>query len=73
MTYLIAFACVLGIATGQILFKLSAVSLHESDSWFDTKTLITLFSALKNNQAKLGAAAICNGGGGASAVVIERV
>ncbi len=45
MTYLIAFACVLGIATGQILFKLSAVSLHESDSWFDTKTLITLFSA----------------------------
>ena len=45
MTYLIAFACVIGIATGQILFKLSALSVHQSGSWFDTKTLITLFSA----------------------------
>ncbi|MBD8090455.1 EamA family transporter [Pseudomonas sp. PA-6-1D] len=45
MIYLIAFACVVGIAIGQILFKLSAAALHQSGSWFDTKTLITLFSA----------------------------
>ncbi|MCY7409870.1 MAG: hypothetical protein LH473_06320 [Chitinophagales bacterium] len=33
----------------------------------------TLISALKNNSAKYGAAGICNGGGGASAIVIENV
>ena len=29
-------------------------------------------SVLAQNNAKIGAAAICNGGGGASAIVIER-
>lgn len=45
MIYFIALLCVVGIATGQILFKLSAASLHQSGSWFDTKTMITLFCA----------------------------
>ena len=45
MTYLIALICVLGIAAGQILFKLSASSLHNSGSFFDPKTMMTLFSA----------------------------
>ncbi len=45
MIYFIALLCVVGIATGQILFKLSAASLHESGSWFDPKTMITLFCA----------------------------
>lgn len=45
MIYFIALLCVVGIATGQILFKLSAASLHESGSWFDPKTMITLFFA----------------------------
>jgi acetyl-CoA acetyltransferase len=35
--------------------------------------IITLLNVLEQNNAKIGAAAICNGGGGASAVVIERV
>jgi acetyl-CoA C-acetyltransferase len=30
-------------------------------------------NVLEQNNAKLGAAAICNGGGGASAIIIERV
>jgi acetyl-CoA C-acetyltransferase len=34
---------------------------------------ITLLSALQNNNAKYGCAGICNGGGGASAIVIERM
>ncbi|MBT0624241.1 MULTISPECIES: EamA family transporter [Pseudomonas] len=46
MIYVIALACVVGIATGQILFKLSAASLHETGSWFDPKTMLTLFFAL---------------------------
>lgn len=45
MIYFIALLCVVGIATGQILFKLSAASLHESGSWFDPKTMVTLFCA----------------------------
>ena len=35
--------------------------------------VIALTSILKQNNAKIGAAAICNGGGGASAIVIERI
>ena len=37
------------------------------------RIICTLLSVLKHKGAKLGAAAICNGGGGASAIVIERV
>lgn len=37
------------------------------------RIVCTLISALKNNDKKLGAAGICNGGGGASAMVIEAV
>jgi acetyl-CoA C-acetyltransferase len=37
------------------------------------RIVCTLISALTNNNAKLGAAGICNGGGGASAMVIERI
>ncbi|GAN11260.1 acetyl- acetyltransferase protein [Mucor ambiguus] len=36
------------------------------------RIIATLTSVLKHKQAKYGAAAICNGGGGASAIVIER-
>ncbi|KAA8742499.1 4-amino-4-deoxy-L-arabinose-phospho-UDP flippase [Pseudomonas koreensis] len=45
MTYFIALICVLGIAAGQILFKLSATSLQKSGSFFDLNTILTLFSA----------------------------
>ncbi len=45
MTYVMALICVLGIAAGQILFKMSASSLQSSGSFFDPKTLLTLFSA----------------------------
>ncbi|QCS63255.1 4-amino-4-deoxy-L-arabinose-phospho-UDP flippase [Achromobacter denitrificans] len=45
MTYVIAIICVVGIAIGQILFKLSAGSLQRSGSFFDMGTLTLLFSA----------------------------
>lgn len=45
MTYLIAIICVVGIATGQILFKLSAASLQRTGSFFDPGTMVTLVSA----------------------------
>jgi drug/metabolite transporter (DMT)-like permease len=42
----IAVLCVLGIAIGQILFKLSANSLNQTGSFFAAKTATTLFVAL---------------------------
>ncbi|MBD8684808.1 MULTISPECIES: 4-amino-4-deoxy-L-arabinose-phospho-UDP flippase [Pseudomonas] len=44
MIYFVAVLCVLGIAGGQILFKLSAASLQRAGI-FDPQTLITLFTA----------------------------
>lgn len=45
MIYIVAVLCVLGIAGGQILFKLSASALHKSGSIFDFQTLAILASA----------------------------
>ncbi|WP_442594956.1 4-amino-4-deoxy-L-arabinose-phospho-UDP flippase [Parapusillimonas sp. JC17] len=45
ITYSIALLCVLGIAAGQILFKLSAAALQASGSFFDVRTAATLLSA----------------------------
>lgn len=50
-----------------------AVSLGHPLGCSGVRILITLLNVLKQNNAKIGAAAICNGGGGASAMVIERI
>lgn len=49
-----------------------AVSLGHPLGCSGVRILITLLNVLEQNNAKLGAAGICNGGGGASAVVLER-
>ena len=49
-----------------------AVSLGHPLGCSGVRILITLLNVLIQNDAKTGAAAICNGGGGASAVIIER-
>lgn len=46
MAYIVAIICVLGIATGQILFKLSAATMHQAENIFDKRSLIILFFAL---------------------------
>lgn len=45
MFYLVALICVLGIAIGQILFKLSAISLKTTGSLFNLSTLSIILSA----------------------------
>ncbi|MBA1204476.1 4-amino-4-deoxy-L-arabinose-phospho-UDP flippase [Pseudomonas capeferrum] len=45
MMYAIALLCVVGIATGQIMFKLSASSLQRAGTIFDLKTLMILGAA----------------------------
>lgn len=46
MTYIVALLCVLGIAAGQILFKISANGLLQSGSFFSVKTLTALSAAI---------------------------
>lgn len=48
-----------------------AVALGHPLGCSGARILVTLIHVLKQNQGKLGAAGICNGGGGASAMVIE--
>ena len=50
-----------------------AVSLGHPLGNSGSRIITTLLHVLQQNNAKYGAAGICNGGGGASAVVIERV
>ncbi len=50
-----------------------AVSLGHPLGCSGARIVVTLIHVLKQNKAKYGAAGICNGGGGASAVVVELV
>ena len=50
-----------------------AVSLGHPLGCSGARIIVTLINVLKANNAKYGAAGICNGGGGASAMVIESV
>jgi acetyl-CoA C-acetyltransferase len=50
-----------------------AVSLGHPLGCSGARIIVTLLNVLEQNNAKIGAAAICNGGGGASAIVIERI
>ncbi len=46
MTYFLAFVCVLGIAAGQLVFKLCAMSLEATGSYFHPDTFRKLAVAL---------------------------
>lgn len=63
---------ILGLDDSTVNVNGGAVSLGHPLGCSGVRILITLINVLKQNNAKIGAAAICNGGGGASAMVIER-
>ncbi len=63
----------LGLNDRNVNVNGGAVSLGHPLGCSGARILITLMNVLEQNNAKLGAAAICNGGGGASAIIIERV
>ena len=50
-----------------------AVSLGHPLGSSGSRILVTLLNVLKQNDGNIGVAGICNGGGGASAIVIERI
>lgn len=62
----------LGLQDSNVNVNGGAVSLGHPLGCSGARITITLLSVLEQNNAKLGAAAICNGGGGASAIVLER-
>ena len=63
---------ILGINDKKVNVNGGAVSLGHPLGCSGARIMVTLINVLQQNKAKLGAAAICNGGGGASAMVIER-
>ena len=63
---------ILGLSDDKVNVNGGAVSLGHPLGCSGARILVTLINVLHQNNAKIGAAAICNGGGGASAMVIER-
>ncbi len=63
---------ILGLKDNNVNVNGGAVSLGHPLGCSGVRILITLLNVLEQNNAKIGAAAICNGGGGASAMIIER-
>ncbi len=68
----IANAKILGLDNDKVNVNGGAVSLGHPLGCSGARIIVTLINVLEQNNAKVGAAAICNGGGGASAIVIER-
>lgn len=68
----LANAKILGLDNDKINVNGGAVSLGHPLGCSGARIIVTLINVLAQNNAKIGAAAICNGGGGASAIVIER-
>jgi acetyl-CoA C-acetyltransferase len=68
----LANAKILGLDSSKMNVNGGAVSLGHPLGCSGARIIVTLLNVLQQNNAKLGAAAICNGGGGASAIVIER-
>jgi acetyl-CoA C-acetyltransferase len=64
---------ILGLDPAKVDVNGGAVALGHPLGNSGSRVIVTLLHVLKQNNAKLGAAAICNGGGGASAMVIESL
>lgn len=62
----------LGLTDTNVNINGGAVSLGHPLGCSGARILVTLINVLEQKNAKIGAAAICNGGGGASAIIIER-
>ena len=69
----LANAKILGLDNDKVNVNGGAISLGHPLGCSGARIVVTLLNVLEQNNAKIGAAAICNGGGGASAIVIERI
>ena len=64
---------ILGINDDKVNVNGGAVSLGHPLGSSGSRIIVTLINVLAQNEAKLGVAGICNGGGGASAMLIELI
>ena len=64
---------ILGLDAAKVNVNGGAVSLGHPLGSSGSRIIVTLINVLKQNNGKFGAAAICNGGGGATAIVIENM
>ncbi len=62
----------LGLSDTNVNVNGGAVSLGHPLGCSGARIIVTLLNVLEQNNAKIGAAAICNGGGGASALILDR-
>lgn len=69
----LANAKILNIDSSKVNVNGGAVSLGHPLGNSGSRIIVTLIHVLKQNNAKYGAAAICNGGGGASAIILENI
>jgi acetyl-CoA C-acetyltransferase len=64
---------ILGLTDKNVNVNGGAVSLGHPLGCSGARILVTLLNVLEQNNGKIGAVAICNGGGGASAMIVEKV
>ncbi|MFH6604478.1 acetyl-CoA C-acyltransferase [Maribacter algicola] len=62
----------LGLTDKNLNVNGGAVSLGHPLGCSGARIIVTLLNVLEQNKGKIGAAAICNGGGGASAIILEK-
>jgi acetyl-CoA C-acetyltransferase len=63
----------LGLNPEKVDVNGGAVSLGHPLGNSGSRIVVTLINVLKQNGGKYGAAGICNGGGGASAIIVENI
>ncbi|MDG2464178.1 MAG: acetyl-CoA C-acyltransferase [Crocinitomicaceae bacterium] len=63
----------LGLNPAKVDVNGGAVALGHPLGNSGSRILVTLIHVLKQNNAKIGGAGICNGGGGASAMILENI
>ena len=63
---------ILGLNDSKVNVNGGAVSLGHPLGCSGARIVVTLLNVLEQNNGKIGAAAICNGGGGASALILKR-
>ncbi len=63
----------LGLSEDTVNVNGGAVALGHALGSSGARIVVTLLSVLQQNDGKIGVAGICNGGGGASALVIEKL
>jgi acetyl-CoA C-acetyltransferase len=64
---------ILGLDPSKVDVNGGAVALGHPLGNSGSRIVVTLINVLKQNAGKLGGAGICNGGGGASAIIIENI